>query len=264
MTHRDIMVRAVRAAGEVVRRHFRTGIVESGKADDSPVTIADREAEDAILGVLLKQHPYAVIAEESGTKEADSEYAWVIDPIDGTSNFSHGLPFTGISIGLLRSGEPVEGVVYDPIGDELIYGGPDGVEVNGKPPMPVRTKMPYMIYDPNIYVVDGRPMQRIIGDLGEQMRVSVRALGCATLGMAYVAIGRSDAYIGQGQQPWDYAGPLAICRAAGCVCTDWDGSPLRITSESVIIATQAFYPELFPYVEGVKPSFRKREPPSGA
>ena len=134
-TRYDLAVEAARKAGELARTYYETTFAVEHKADNSPVTIADREAETAMRALLTEHVPqHGVFGEEHGVERADAEYVWVLDPIDGTRAFITGLPIFGTLIALLHHGKPVLGVIDQPILKERWLGvAGERSTFNGKP-----------------------------------------------------------------------------------------------------------------------------------
>ncbi len=233
------MVRAARAAGDIIRARFGRAHLKERKADKSIVTEVDRRAEEEIIRILTRDFPYRVIAEESGARGAESEYTWVIDPLDGTSNFTRGIPLFCTSIALLRGGEACMGVIYHPITDELFFAGETGeATLNGRPVRAARAAQPksYIFHDALHASADiGEFFSRITPVFSGEKR-SERNIGTSALALAYVASCKGDAFIGYGQELWDVAAALLICGRAGLTVTDWEGRPWRRGASGLLVA----------------------------
>jgi myo-inositol-1(or 4)-monophosphatase len=222
----NIAVRAARAAGRITMRYFEridTLKVQTKSRNDF-VSDVDHAAEIAIIQELRSKYPdHAILAEESGAHNgrggADSELEWVIDPLDGTTNYLHGFPQWAISIGLRRQGRMELAVIYDPLHEELFTaerGG--GAKLNdrkirvtqrrGIEGALIGTGIPFR--DPadlDVYL----PMLRAM----IENTAGVRRPGSAALDLAYVAAGRYDGYWERGLQPWDIAAGILLVREAG-------------------------------------------------
>jgi myo-inositol-1(or 4)-monophosphatase len=204
------------------------------------VTAADLLAEHAIIERVRVSFPdHNVISEESPADDRQSEWTWVIDPIDGTLNYANGLGHWCVSIGVLRRGEPAVGVIFDPIRDELFVAAPGhGARLNGEPIHAARK--------PDL-------RHAVVGfDLGyhQDMRIrlaaaassvlpnvaALRLLGSAALSLCYVAAGRLDAYFHLSLYQWDLAAALSLLREAGAVTTTWDGRPATPTGRQIAAA----------------------------
>lgn len=219
-----IAIKAARRAGGIINRASRDiDLVKvSAKRDKDFVTEVDKAAEEAIIGVLKEAYPeHAILAEESGAS-GDSEYVWIIDPLDGTTNFIHGVPQYAISIALAHKGVLSHAVVYDPNRNELftaVKGG--GAYLNER-----RIRVSKRIKLNEILVGTGFPFRYFehvdayMGMLRDFMHktAGVRRPGAAALDLAWVAAGRLDGFWELGLSPWDMAaGALLITEAGGLV-----------------------------------------------
>ncbi len=230
-----------RDAGGIVRGHF--GAVRSGTAKTQPgdiVTHADLEAESLIVTRIREAYPdHSILAEESGLHSIpEGEYTWVIDPLDGTKNFTQHIPFFCVSIAVVRDGCPVVGVVYDPIHDEAFYAVEGaGAYLNGKP---IRVSSQH---DLRLMVINLAWARNMVGDLDfGQCAIKVvehthyfRRLGAAALVAAYIADGRMDAAANLDLKPWDMAAGMLLIQEAGGVVSDLFGNPLDILSPNLDI-----------------------------
>lgn len=223
-----------RQAGEVLKHHFKAPQITHTKSSVyDVVTQADAEAEALILNALTQAYPqHHRIAEESGESGVDADYHWVIDPLDGTVNFAHGLPVFSISIALANKHlQPLVGVVYDPITDEMfsaVQGG--GAWLNG---VPIHVSHAQTLSES--LLASGFPYDKSThpdNNLTQWGRFLVEArglrrLGSAALDLCYVAAGRFDGYWEAKLKLWDFlAGILIVQEAGGCV-TDYQGETGR-------------------------------------
>jgi myo-inositol-1(or 4)-monophosphatase len=226
----NIAIRAARRAGEVIvrgmNRLHRLDVRAKGQNDF--VTEIDTQAEAAIIEIIRKHYPdHAVLGEETGQSggPADSEFLWIVDPLDGTTNYVHGFPQFAVSIGVQRRGRMEHGVVYDPLRQELFTTSRgEGAQVDGKrirvsahvglDRALIGTGFPYRS---NIQYLDAYlAMMKVV----MQATAGIRRPGAAALDLAYVAAGRLDAFWEIGLSPWDTAaGALLITEAGGLVGT---------------------------------------------
>ncbi|HVF41928.1 MAG TPA: inositol monophosphatase family protein [Pyrinomonadaceae bacterium] len=232
----NFAIQTARDAGKILADKFGRALRVSNKGDIDLVTEADIAAERLIVERIRSYHPrHAILTEESGDVvspgEAGSEYKWVIDPLDGTTNYAHGYPVFCVSIALEHEGRVVLGVVYDPTRDELFAaerGG--GATLNGRGLRVSETDelngallctgFPYDVRDRGDFA---RHFRNFI------MRAqSVRRDGAAALDLAYVAAGRFDAFYEEGLRPWDVAAGVLLVEEAGGRVTHYDGSPFQI------------------------------------
>jgi myo-inositol-1(or 4)-monophosphatase len=232
----DFAIQTAREAGRVLAEKFGRAIRVTNKGDIDLVTEADIASERLIVERIRSYHPrHAILTEESGDVVAlgdvDSEYKWIIDPLDGTTNYAHGYPVFCVSVALEHEGRVVVGVVYDPTRDELFAaerGG--GATLNGRS---LRVSETSELND--ALLCTGFPYDvRDRGDFARHFRnfimraQSVRRDGAAALDLAYVAAGRFDAFYEEGLRPWDVAAGVLLAEEAGGRVTHYDGSPFRI------------------------------------
>ncbi|HWM82683.1 MAG TPA: inositol monophosphatase family protein, partial [Pseudolabrys sp.] len=227
----NVMVQAARKASRALKRDF--GEVEklqvSLKGPANFVSAADRKAEETIYAELAKARPgYGFLGEEGGEREgADKTHTWVVDPLDGTTNFLHGIPHFAISIALVREGIAVAGVVYNPISDDLfIAERGKGAFLNDQR---IRVAARKRLHDS--VVACGLPHYGR-GDLELGARetsamqtevAGLRRFGAASLDLAWIAAGRIDGYWERNLKPWDIAAGLVLVREAGGFVTDMVG-----------------------------------------
>ncbi len=225
----NLMVKAARQAGSVILRYIHRldslTVVEKARQDFASEVDAQAEAE--IVKELRRAHPdYAVLGEEGGAK-GNSRNVWVIDPIDGTSNYLRGHPHFSVSIALVEDGVPTHGVVFDPLRNELFTasrGG--GAMLNDKK---IRCAQRATL-DGAMLATGFPPRERprapaqldCIRTLLERAE-DVRRSGSAALDLAYVACGRVDAFFESGLKPWDVAAGLLLVREAGGTVVDFSG-----------------------------------------
>ncbi|MBL7831882.1 MAG: inositol monophosphatase [Saprospiraceae bacterium] len=229
------------------------------KSLNSLVSHVDKTAEESLISKLLQIVPEAgIIAEESETQNPDAAYKWIIDPLDGTTNFLHQLPFFAISVGLMHENQMVVGVVLDVVHNDIFYawkGG--GAFMNGAPirvsdnsdlsQCLVATGFPYYNFD---------WMESYLRCFNYFMRKTrgVRRIGSAALDLAYVACGRFDFYFEYSLQKWDMAAGVLLVTEAGGVVTDLKGQNRFLDNGSVIACNKLVYPKV---LEVIKPEFEK-------
>lgn len=237
----NIAERAARAAGNIIARNIGQdsfGVEEKRK--DDLVTDIDRECELKITEILSKAYrDHAILGEEGGLKgNPDSEYVWVIDPIDGTTNFVKGIPHCAVSIGLQQKGRTVLGVVFDPIRNEMFTASAgEGAYLNDRR---IRVNDHQSLDGaiigtafPTRYRERLDAYMELFGRLIRQC-ADVRRSGCASLDLCYSAAGRFDAYLEQGLKPWDFCAGALIVREAGGIVTDFAGSPAYTKTGNIV------------------------------
>ena len=230
----NVMIKAARAGGNVLVRHMNKldalNIVEKERMDYA--SEVDGLAEAEIVKELRRANPeYAVLGEEGGAQKGrggPSRYTWVIDPLDGTSNYLHGWPHWCVSIALVENGEPIHGVVFDPLRNELFTASRgSGAALNER-----RIRVSERKDLTGAMLITGFP-PRERARAGAQLECTrellrdaedIRRTGSAALDLAYVACGRADAYFEAGLQPWDIAAGVLLVREAGGRVADFRGS----------------------------------------
>ncbi|CAM0880833.1 unnamed protein product [Alopecurus aequalis] len=228
---------AADAAGEVLRKYFRQRFEIIDKEDHSPVTIADREAEEAMTSVILKSFPtHAVFGEENGWRcvEKSADYVWVLDPIDGTKSFITGKPLFGTLIALLHNGKPVIGIIDQPILRER-WVGVDGKKttLNGQEisvrPCSVLAQAYLYTTSPHLFEGDAEDAFIRVRD-----KVKVPLYGCDCYAYALLASGFVDLVVESGLKPYDFLSLVPVIEGAGGSITNWEGDKLHwpVTSES--------------------------------
>ncbi|CTQ33667.1 inositol monophosphatase family protein [Jannaschia rubra] len=223
----NVMIKAARKAGRSLVKDF--GEVEnlqvSSKGPGDFVSRADRKAEEIIREELTEARPnYGWLAEESEPVEGkDPTRRWIVDPLDGTTNFLHGMPHWAVSIALEHKGEVTSAVVYDPVKDELFWAEKGtGAWLDGRVRLRVsgRTSMIETVHATGLPFAGNKYLPAALRDLGRILPVcaGVRRWGAASLDLAYVAAGRYDGYWERGLKPWDIAAGILLVREAGGFC----------------------------------------------
>ncbi|MDX2203041.1 MAG: inositol monophosphatase family protein [Hyphomicrobiaceae bacterium] len=254
----NVMIAAARKAGRGLARDF--GEVEqlqvSIKGPGNFVTAADHRSEETLYRELSKARPgYAFLMEERGTIEgSDKTHRWIVDPLDGTTNFLHGIPLFCIAIGLEREGELVAGVLYNPVLDELYAAEKGrGAYLNNRRLRVAQRKtladcvisigIPHRGRgNPDVFVAETRAIIPHVSGL--------RRSGSACVDLAWVASGRFDAYYEYDLQAWDIAAGTLIVREAGGLVTDLDGSPDVLGAGDILAANPAIHKALAAILKG--------------
>ena len=221
----NIAVRAARRAGSIINRASLGGEalkVKAKQANDF-VTQVDQAAEEAIIGIVRHAYPdHGFLAEESGATEGKAEYVWIIDPLDGTTNFIHGLPTYAVSIGLAFRDQVQQAVVYDPARNDLFYASKGrGAFLNDKRlRVSKRTRMADSLIGTGFPFRKGDDLSHYLRMFETVMKscAGMRRPGAAALDLCYVAAGWYDGFFETGLSPWDVAaGSLMITEAGGLV-----------------------------------------------
>ena len=257
----NVMTAAALKAGRGLKRDF--GEVEnlqvSVKGPGDFVSAADKKAETTLFEELSKARPgYGFVMEEGGSVEgADKSHTWHIDPLDGTTNFLHGIPIFAVSIGLEREGHLVAGVVYNPAVDELFIAerGQGAYLNNRRLRVSARRQLGDCVIGCGIpHLGKRRTHPRFLMEAQAVMgQVSnLRRLGAAALDLCCVAAGRYDGYWERDIRTWDMAGGLVVAREAGATVTDCDGGSDMMAKGAVCIGNDAVHPALLKLVRSVQ------------
>ena len=248
----SVMTDAVTKAARSLRRDF--GEVEnlqvSRKGPANFVSAADTRAEEILRGALEKARPgYGFVLEEGGIVEGgDKSHRWHVDPLDGTTNFLHGIPHFCISVGLEREGVPVAGVIFDPIKDEMFVAerGKGAYLNNRRIRVAARREMAEAVVYCGLPHL-GRPAHRtFLSELTSVMTVcaGLRRMGAAALDLAYVAAGRSDAFWERNLSSWDMAAGIVLVREAGGFTSDCDGGEAPLDTGSICAGNEVMHAAL--------------------
>lgn len=235
---KEIALHAAVAGGEVVKSFFEnTNLRRELKDDKSFVTEADKKTEETIVAVLRAAFPeHGFLGEEGGGENEQAEHVWVIDPIDGTGNFINGIPLFGISIALLRGGQPVLGVIFNPITYSLYVAEKGkGVLYNDKSVTVSKQSAPEGAVTFG-YGRKGKERAFALAAKAPHFFKTVRILGSAVLDLAYVARGGTEAAVGVELNKWDYAAGVLLVTEAGGTVTKHDGSPWSFGEGSFVVS----------------------------
>lgn len=247
----SVMAATAIKAGRALRRDF--GEVEalqvSRKGPADFVSNADIKSERLIRKELEKARPgWSFLMEEGGVIEGEvGRPRWIVDPLDGTTNFLHGLPHFAVSIGVEQGGELTAGVIYDPIKDETFWAEKGvGAYLNQRRiRVSARDKLPDALLATGIPFLGSKAKRhdRYLAEMRAAMESTsgVRRWGAAALDLAYVAAGRVDAYWEAGLSPWDIAAGIVLVREAGGYVSAIDGTPLRLDSDTILAANDRLF-----------------------
>jgi myo-inositol-1(or 4)-monophosphatase len=263
MMELDIARDAAQAAGAVIRRFFghdRSARAKEGGASYNLVSDADLEAERVIVEVIRRAFPEdAVLGEESHAADVTEQRLWVIDPIDGTNNFAHGLPHFAVSIGFYEQGQAACGVIYNPIREDwyLARRG-EGAFHNGSP---VRVdpaeRLDQALIGVGFYYDRGAMMEATLAAIRDLFRKNIhgiRRFGTASLDLCHVACGMYGAYFEYTLSPWDFAAGALFVEEAGGRVTTARGDPLRLARTSILASNGRLHEAILEVVQGNHPA----------
>ena len=246
------MVKVCRKAAKILIRDF--GEIEnlqvSLKGPGNFVTASDIKVEKILVEELQKARPtYSILSEEIGEINNDESFKWIIDPIDGTSNFLHGIPHFAISIGLEHDKEIICGIIYDPIKDEMFTAEKgNGAYVNNKRMrVSSRSKLKDCLIftggprqnpkDKELFFVEYKNFSSIV-------KTPIRKMGSASLDIAYVAAGRCDGFWQRNLNYWDYAAGIILVKESGGFVTDFNGENRYIENKTILVTNSKINKEM--------------------
>jgi myo-inositol-1(or 4)-monophosphatase len=247
----NVAVMAARRAGSVLIRKMRNleKLAVEQKGHNDYVSDADRAAEQTVIDCILKHYPdHAILAEESGT-QGESDTVWIIDPLDGTTNFLHGFPVFAVSIGVQVNGRLEHGVIYDPMRQELFTSSRgQGAQLDGR-----RIRVSRQLHLEHALIGTGFPFRQANQEVSPYLAMlkkviestsGVRRPGAAALDLAYVAAGRLDGFWETGLAPWDLAAGSLMIREAGGIVSGLDGREDFLNTGHILCGTPKVYAAL--------------------
>lgn len=247
----NFAIETARDAGQLLLEKFGRITAVTKKGDINLVTEADLASEELIIERIRSHFPkHRILAEESGSSgdaNADAEWTWIIDPLDGTTNYAHGYPCFAVTLALEHNGEVVTGVTFDPTRDEMFAAEKgSGATLNGKP---IRVSATEKLGDS--LIVTGFPYDfKRKDDFARHLTTfllnsrGVRRDGSAAIDMAYVACGRFDGFWEEGLNPWDMAAGKLLIEEAGGWVTNYDGSAFSIYQPPILASNGRIHKEM--------------------
>ncbi|HUI91319.1 MAG TPA: inositol monophosphatase family protein [Chitinivibrionales bacterium] len=233
---------AASAAADIIMKKFGKG-GSYEKTKNNLVTEADLEAEEAIVALIEKKFPLHQVLAEERRENTDTlaGHLWIVDPLDGTNNYAHGIPHFCVSIAYAEKGEVMAGVIYDPVRNELFCAEKGkGAFLNDKKIAVSNTaRLSESIITTGFYYDRGALMEKTIDTVRSLFKADIRGirrLGSAALDLCWVACGRFDGHFEYKLSPWDFAAGMLIIKEAGGKCSDRDGRDLSLTSKSTIVS----------------------------
>ena len=252
----NVMVKVCRKAAKILIRDF--GEIEklqvSLKGPGDFVTASDKKVEKIIIEELLKARPnYSILSEEIGQINNDESFKWIIDPIDGTANFLHGIPHFAISVALEHNKEIICGIIYDPIKDEMFTAekGNGSYLNNQRMRVSSRSKLKDCIIftgGPKPESKDREIALKEYNNFSSKVLIPIRKLGSASLDMAYVAAGRCDGFWQRNLNYWDIAAGIILIKEAGGFVTDFNGNNTYIESKTILATNSRINKEMIEFL----------------
>ena len=243
--YRSFLAQLARESGDFIRPHFgNLALAVESKSDASPVTLADRGAEQLLRHRIAEKFPtHGIIGEEFGSENANAEFVWVLDPIDGTKSFITGVPLFATLIALLHQGQPILGAIHQPILGQLVLGDNATATLNDRP---IRCRTTTHLEDATLLTSDPlniakyQPASASRYDALAQRAKLYRTWGDA-YGYLLVATGWADIMLDPIMNPWDIAALVPIIRGSGGIITDWHGAAPYPAESTLACATPALH-----------------------
>ncbi|HVV28563.1 MAG TPA: inositol monophosphatase family protein [Rhizomicrobium sp.] len=256
----NVMVAAARKAGRPLVRDFNEleNLQISMKGPADFVTSADKRTERILIEELAKARPgYGFLGEEGGAVEGkDKTHRFIIDPIDGTTNFMHGIPHFAISVGLEREGQLVAGIVYNPVTDDLFTAekGHGAYLNNRRLRVAARKELGPCVFTTGLPFKGRGGRARALAEVDAVLAESagVRRFGSASLDLAWTAAGRVDGYWERDINIWDVAAGIVLVREAGGVVSDFAGRTDGLDGSAIVAANEYLHPQLLKLLKGVQ------------
>lgn len=243
-------------AGELLMEYYKEDLSMYLKGDINPVTIADTESEKLIIGEIKKAFPHhSILAEETGGEKQESEWLWVIDPLDGTTNYAHHYPSFCVSIALLKKCKPIMGVIYHPLLNEFFYAERgNGAYLNDRPikvsnvdKLDKAFLTTGFAYD--VHETEDDNVDNFRAFLKRSM--AIRRGGSAALDLAYTACGRFDGFWEMRLHPWDTAAGILMVEEAGGRVTTFDGGDFDIYKKEILATNGLIHNDMIDVLTGI-------------
>ena len=244
-------------AGSIIKEGFGTTFKIEYKTNESNlVTEIDKASEELIINFIKEKYPsHSILAEEGGDLRKSSEYLWVVDPLDGTTNFAHGLPIFSVSIGVQKNGETIAGVVYDVMRD-IVYSAEKGSgafasseQINVSNANKLEHSLLVTGFPYNVAENPESAFERFI-TLTKKAR-GIRRLGSAAIDFCYLASGVFDGFWEVHLHPWDICAGKLIAEEAGGIVTDFEGNSIDIFSKKILCSNKRIHKQIIDVMEKI-------------
>lgn len=251
------LIQISKEAGELIRNNFgKAHAIEFKTNELNLVTESDKASEKLITDFVKKKYPtHGILAEEGSEANRTAEYLWVIDPLDGTTNFAHGLPIFSVSIGVQKNGETIAGVVYDVMRD-VVYSAEEGggsFENGRKISVSKNENLGHSVlvtgFPYNIKENPDKANERFIAFLKKSR--AIRRLGSAAIDFCYVASGVFDGFWEVSLHPWDICAGKLIVEEAGGLVTNFDNNPINIYSKQILATNKSVHQKMIEVLNSV-------------
>jgi myo-inositol-1(or 4)-monophosphatase len=251
----DVARQAAVAAGSVLSNYFGSGVAMRTKsASVDLVSDADVNAERAVAEVIRSAFPdHSILGEEENSGSADAEHLWIVDPLDGTTNFAHGIPHFAVSIAYYRNGVAETAVVYNPIREDWYVATKGGGAFHNDQPIVVgdQQSLDQVVVGTGFHYDRGEKMEATLAAMGRLLRLQIhgiRRFGTASLDLAMVATGQLGVYFEYQLSSWDFAAGVLLVEEAGGRVSTSEGEPLKLATTSILAANPGLYEIALPLV----------------
>lgn len=253
---KNTLLRAVHAGADLLKHYFEGSFEVSSKDSiNNLVTEVDKKSEEAIIDVIRAEFPeHFILSEEAGEMSTESEYKWIIDPIDGTVNFAHGIPICCVSIGVEHQGSIIMGAVFNPFMNELFFAERGkGAYLNNKP-----LRVSYNDKIESACLVTGFPYRWVevqadpiaVFERFIRLGLPVRRLGSAAIDLCWVAAGRFDGFWEYNLNPWDIAAGYLIIEEAGGQITNFNGDAYSVYDKQTLATNGHIHQDMLAVING--------------
>lgn len=256
---REVAISSALAGAEVIRKYFQKGVTIRSKESYNLVSDADLESEEIIASRIHEQFPtHSILGEETHKDSTEAEHLWIIDPLDGTNNFAHGIPHFAISIAYVHKGIAEVGVVLNPVTEDLYVAERGlGATQNGNPArVAPDSSLAESMLSFGVYYDRGRMMEQTLACLKELYGKNIhgaRRMGTASLDLCMVGTGAFSAHFEYKLEPWDFAAGALFVSEAGGKVTRSDGSPLEFKTSGVLASNGIIHQELGEIIDRYQP-----------
>jgi len=253
LNEQELAIEAARAGARVIRERYGLAKEVRVKAGSRTlVTDTDIAAEAAILKVLKKHSAYSILSEESGLTGSEEGPRWIVDPLDGTSNFARSLPLFTVSVALVEGAEVYAGAIIDPVHKNEYFASKGGGAFCNNRPLCV-TEQSRTVF--SLFLNHGHQLRDKLRYTEVNARLAagfnIRKLGTTALELCYVAEGGADGFVCSGDEIWDFAAGVLIAAEAGCVFTDWQGNPWDGESDFLLVARPGIHQNLIEKIRDI-------------
>ena len=246
---------AATSAGEILTDYFHNGVTMRTKsASVDLVSDADVDAERAIANVIRSHFPeHSILGEEENSDDVNAEHLWIVDPLDGTTNFAHGIPHFAVSIAYYHDGQPDTGVIFNPIRDDWYVARTAGGATHNGQPIQVgsQTRLDEVVIGTGFYYDRGEMMEATLASIDrlfKQQIHGIRRFGTASLDLAMVACGQFGAYFEYQLSPWDFAAGRLLVDAAGGKVSTCTGAALPLQTTSLLASNGRLHDDVLKLV----------------